>query len=108
MEESVSSPIVTDDQESDEFWKHHLERFQDFPGSARNYCRTNGLKYGRFFRFKQKLGLTRKHRPYQKAFVEIKTSEKAPESERKVFRTLKELPDPKWVAQVLTELWKVS
>jgi len=106
MEESVTPPSVVDEQESDEFWQGHLEKYKAFQGSSREYCKQNGLKYGRFYRFKQKLGFTKGRSPYRKAFVEIKAVESSIEKEPKVkvFSRQPSLPDPKWVAQFLKEL----
>jgi len=106
MEESQTPPLVVDEDEGDEYWKNQMDRFETFPGSAREYCKQNGLRYGRFYRYKKKLGFIKVRSPYKKAFVQIKAIEPAVEKEPKV-KTLPRqpnLPDAKWVAQFLKEL----
>jgi hypothetical protein len=105
MEESQTPPLAVDEDEGEEYWKEQLERFKTFPGSAREYCKQNNLRYGRFYRYKKKLGFIKTRKAPQKAFVQIKTIEPAVEKEPKV-KTLSRssnLSDPKWVAQFLKE-----
>ncbi len=106
MEESVAPQAAVPDEESDEYWQDHLEKFSRFRGSSREYCKQNGLKYGRFYRFKRKLGFIKVRKPYQKAFVQIKPAEELTEKDKPVILRPRgsNLPDPKWMAEFVKEL----
>jgi hypothetical protein len=105
MDDSQTAPLVADENQGDEYWKDQLEKFESFPGSAREYCKQNGLRYGRFYRYKRKFGFIKVRRAPQKAFVQIKAVEETAEKEKLVVRPrASTLPDPKWMAEFIKEL----
>jgi len=80
-------------EETQEFWKKHIEAVKLFSGSAAEYCRQKEIDPHKFYWYKKRLA-----KP--KAFAQIKVSEPKSMAVSKP----KALPDPKWLAQFLVAL----
>ena len=85
--------------QGDDFWREHIEKAGAFSGSSQEYCRINGLSKSRFYTYKQRLGLTRKHKSKRSQFVAVTAVGPVPKTIREA--KCHHLPDPKWVAQVV-------
>jgi hypothetical protein len=106
---------------SEEAWQAHVLAAQGLSGSAEEYCRLNSLHLRTFQEYKKKQGLTRRYRPRRlrvgptkgeaKAFLKVeckpepaKTQPATASSNTPVRRRDPALPDPKWMAEFVTEL----
>jgi hypothetical protein len=120
MEESLipglpESTQPTEPEHDEEFWRDHVGNAKTFPGTARHYCKENGLSFPQFKAFKKKFALEAlipkpkpKGKKYRRrrAFIRIKadpTAEKSPVP-RSSYRREPTLPDPKWVAEFIAAL----
>lgn len=105
----------------EEFWKAHVLTAQNFSGSDELYCKRNRLSLSAFNEHKRKLGLTKRYQRKQvstapskkepKAFVKLeckaepaKPSLVNPSPQARVRTSASGLPDPKWMAEFVTEL----
>ena len=91
--------------EKEVFWKGHILKAREFSGSDLQYCSANGLSKGTFYVFKKRLGFTRNTKARQKAFVKVAPVRAEPQKGPKVPGN--RLPDPKWVAELITALNRV-
>ncbi len=83
-------------------WKARIIRASEFSGSIREFCQSEGVTVATFQYWRQKLG-QEKQTPtcLPRPFVRVQVTEP-------IFQTHRhsELPDPKWVAEVILYLQK--
>ena len=109
MEEVLIQPPAAEAPLEDEaIWRAHVTDFLKFKGSARDYCRENGLNHPLFRLYKRKFGLTKPHGRRQKAFVKVESPVDPGLSFPQCISQKSRLPDPKWVAEVLARLLALS
>jgi hypothetical protein len=90
--------------EKEQVWRGHLARAAEYSGSVSAFCRTEGLSIPAFQYWKQKLNPKSKNTaPALPAFVRVQVEEAVPESRRAV-----QLPDPRWVAEIILQLHRSS
>lgn len=105
---------------NDEFWNAHVLRAQEFIGSDELYCKQNALSLSTFYDHKRRLGLTKRYRrkqvsappiKIQQAFVKLESKPEPTKPplvnsspQARVRANASGLPDPKWMAEFVTEL----
>jgi hypothetical protein len=108
MEESLSpNPALTPEPvpQDEKFWKEHIAAAQKFRGTAREYCRLNGLNQQKFREYRRLFGFTKRRGSGQTAFIKVETTPKLEPSTHKVIHKKEnKLPDPNWVADLITHL----
>lgn len=89
----------TTDPQKEQFWKAHLTQAKYFDGSINKYCQSQGLQVHTFKYWKNRLSkrTSESRLPVASSFIPVKIS--TPEAISK-----KNLPDPKWLAEVIFEL----
>lgn len=104
---SAANPLVEETTSEELVWKAHVLDAQSFEGTLAEYCERNGLKPRQLRRYKKKFGATRTYRRKSaKAFVKIECKQ-APQTEPESVvseRTPSELPDPRWLADLILAL----
>ena len=107
MEESLSptpAPTAEPADQDEKFWKEHIAAAQSFKGSAREYCRQNGINQRKFRSYRRLFGYTKLRKSPQKAFIRIETSSQEPSIHKAMNKKESILPDPKWVAGLIAAL----
>lgn len=84
-------------QKKEDFWNRHLQQAKTFEGSDKQYCKENGLNHHTFSYWKQKVSARSKTKSAS-PFIPVTVATNAP--------VTKEMPDAKWVAEVLFELYQ--
>jgi hypothetical protein len=108
MEESLkpdSAAIIEASAQGEKFWKDHIAAAQQFKGTAREYCKLNGINQHEFRAYRRLFGFTKIRGPRQKAFIKIEAAPSTGQSVTKVIHKKEnKLPDPKWVAELIVAL----
>ena len=111
MEESLSpNPVLTPESvpQDEKFWKDHIAAAQKFRGTAREYCRLNGLNQQKFREYRRLFGFTKRGGSGQNAFIKVEAIPQVVPSIQKTFHKRENrLPDPKWLAELITQLMGV-
>jgi hypothetical protein len=90
----------TTDPQKEQFWKAHIAQAKYFQGSISKYCRSHDLQVHTFKYWKHRLTkrTPESRLPVPSSFIPVKVSP----AEQAVFK--KNLPDPKWLAEIIFEL----
>ena len=87
----------TRNHQKEEFWQRHVNQAAAFEGSQKKYCEAHGLNQHTFTYWKQKLTAD-SALPRSNQFIPVSVMATSA-SERK-------MPDAKWVAEVLFEIYQ--
>jgi hypothetical protein len=88
--------------EKEQVWRGHLARAAKFSGSASAFCRSESLSIPAFQYWKQKLNPKNKNTaPALPAFVRVQVEESVSHTRAEV-----QLPDPRWVAEIILQLYR--
>lgn len=79
-----------------QFWSSHIEKAKRFEGGTKRYCEEQGLNIHTFKYWSQKISFKQSFKP-ENSFIPV-TIEKS--------KSRNQLPDPKWVAEILFELYQ--
>ncbi len=84
-------------------WEKHIEEAALFSGGVQRYCKSQGLNLSTYYHWRGKLASpkARSTKKQQSSFLPVVV--KAPEFDPTQLMPTR-LPDPKWVAEVMTHL----
>ena len=91
------------DPEKEQFWKTHILQSKAFDGSVIKYCESQGIAIHKFKYWKyelEKRSSVKSTKPSPFLPVQIKEPETKPRNSLKT----SDLPDARWVAEVITHL----
>ena len=77
-----------------EFWRRHIAEASQFPAGIGKYCEAHGLRVSAFFYWKKKLRKGHTRLPVAAAFAPVEVTD----------LRRRELPDPRWLAELICHL----
>ncbi len=86
----------------DRVWREHAERVKTHTGSMASYCRAHNLDYNKFMRYQSKIVGSKSVAAGPAGFAKVQpTTVVAPITKLKSYP---QLPDPKWLAELIHSL----
>jgi hypothetical protein len=88
----------TSKSEIEKSWRRHVELITQYPGTLKDYCQSNGISISAYHYWRNKLNprtRTTRRAVKQPAFIPVQVIEP------RIERIHPELPDPRWVAELI-------
>ena len=92
--------MKTPSKEKSEFWREHILKSDQHPEGTQAYCKLNNLPDSTFYKWRIKI--FGKIKKVKSPFLPVVIS--APELRQQVYPQKNNLPDARWVAEIITQV----
>lgn len=98
--------MKTPNQDKIEYWRNHLEQSKKYPEGIQAYCKANKLATSNYYKWRQsllnmppsKMSSKKIHSPFLPVVIAT------PEIKEQNYPQKNNLPDPRWLAEVITNV----
>lgn len=102
--------MKTHGQEKIKYWSNHFEQSKLYPEGIQSYCKANKLATSAYYKWRQRILNSKPPKPGSKKVkpsflpVLVKSPETQMQSYPQHHQSLRQLPDSRWVAEIITNV----